>query len=175
MELGVSPNFQSTHLIILLVIYPMKYHHWIPIFWLWLYALGTESKFPPTKSVSVSPTGANSSRRNPRRLRVRARGRSDRTNGWWYQTTQGSRRWGWWCWEFWRHPRCIATMVPKNLWGEFLQCSITTDWDDCAWYASILQCRCLCPGCEGLGHDQAEVEEVQREELVLPRPSDQDL
>ena len=36
---------------------------------LWLYALGTESKFPPAKSVSVSPTGANSSRRNPRRLR----------------------------------------------------------------------------------------------------------
>jgi hypothetical protein len=26
-----------------------------------------------------------------------------------------------------------------------------------------------------LGNDQAEVEEVQREELVLPRPFDQDL
>jgi len=73
-------------------------------------------------------------------------------------------------------PDVSPPWFPKNLWGEFLQqCSITTDWDDRAWYASILQCRCLCPGCEGLGNDQAEVEEVQREELVLPRPFDQDL
>ena len=64
MELGVFPKFQSTpsyHIAgdLSPEISPLNTH----FLTLWLYALGTESKFPPANSVSVSPTGTNSSRR----------------------------------------------------------------------------------------------------------------